>query len=191
MILIPGVAVCWNLLPKSRQELPSFAAGMSAEESAMTAEPEDMPELLPSIPMEPPVVQALPPRTESGIGSFPMTLASPNVIKAMNWTEENEAQTIPIPTVVAATAVVPAIPTASGADLSPQQHFPRLASELQSLGVTYSRLEKWGDRGELYRFRCYVAVEEPYRCHKYFQDIDRDEIRVMERVIAQIKAWRK
>ena len=214
MVLIPGVAVCWNLLPKPQYVLPSFVSE-AQEEPTAPSESEEMfgTEPAPPAHVEPPVVRTLPLRTEPDRGSspgplqsaiernptvpvapFPMTAASSDTIKAMSWIDREETKTIPIPTVVAessAAAITPAIPTAPGAGLSPQQHFPQLESELQALGVKYYRLQKWGAHGELVRVSCYVAVAEPYHCQKYFQDIDRDEIRVMERVIAQIKAWRK
>ena len=199
MILIPGVAVCWNLLPKQQNVLPSLVFE-TLEEPAVTAEPEEIisSDPAPPINMEPPIVQALPlqPTAElnptASVAPFRAAAASSETIKAMNWNNGDKTMTVPIPTVVAEeVAAPPAIPAGRKTDLSPQQYFPQLESELQSLGVKYYRLQKWGTNGELVRVSCYVALAEPYHCQKYFQDIDRDEIRVMERVISQIKAWRK
>jgi hypothetical protein len=74
---------------------------------------------------------------------------------------------------------------------APQQSFPVLENQLKQLGAKYYRLEKWGSRGELFRFSCYVSPSEPYRYQKYFQAIDSDELKVMESVIEEIKRWKK
>jgi hypothetical protein len=74
---------------------------------------------------------------------------------------------------------------------SSRQNFPMLESRLKQLGAKYYRLEKWGNRGELFRFSCYVAPPGPYQYQKYFQAIDSDELRVMECVIEDIKRWKK
>jgi hypothetical protein len=73
----------------------------------------------------------------------------------------------------------------------PQQSFPVLENQLKQLGAKYYRLEKWGSRGELFRFSCYVSPSEPYQYQKYFQAIDTDELKVMESVIEEIKRWKK
>ncbi len=129
-----------------------------------------------------------------------------NPIKAMNWTGDDTTRLSPIPTEFeppkleqpfhngdAAEAglpqTVPPLRVAPGD--SPQKSFPALEAELQGLGANYYRLEKWGSRGELFRFSCYVASPEPYAYQKYFQAVDPSEIRVMERVIEEIRVWRK
>ena len=192
LIMIPGVAVCWNLLPKPHYASPSAVAEAVTE----VREPEDTDAFFPPIYTEPPLIQAPPLRPAPLIeqnpttAPFPSTAAAPNVIKAMNWPDEAESTTIPIPSVIreTASAAVPAVPVA---EPSPQQSFPRLEIELQSLGVKYYRLEKWGSRSELFRCCCYVTATEPYSYQKCFQAIDRDEIRAMEQVITKIKAWQR
>ena len=213
MVLVPGAAVCWNLLPKPQYALPVFVSETLAESPTILESEEDpRANPVPPISLEPPIVQALPLQAELDGESFParlqptaglnpavsatplpLTTAASDTIKSMSWSNRDETRTISIPTVVAESPapISQAIPVVAEADLSPQQHFPLLEAELQSLGVKYYRLQKWGARGELVRVSCYVAVAETYNCQKYFQDIDRDEIRVMERVIAQIKAWRR
>ncbi|MDR2116444.1 MAG: hypothetical protein LBP87_08680 [Planctomycetaceae bacterium] len=76
-------------------------------------------------------------------------------------------------------------------EISPQRNFPILENQLKQLGAKYYRLEKWGSRGELFRFSCFVSPSEPYQYQKYFQAIDSDELRVMESVIEEIKRWKK
>jgi hypothetical protein len=72
----------------------------------------------------------------------------------------------------------------------PNRSFLALESQLKQLGAKYYRLEKWGSRGELFRFSCCVTPSEQYRYQRYFQAIDSDELRVMENVIEEIKRWK-
>jgi hypothetical protein len=76
-------------------------------------------------------------------------------------------------------------------EILPQRNFLILENQLKQLGAKYYRLEKWGSRGELFRFSCCVSPSEPYQYQKYFQAIDSDELRVMESVIEEIKHWKK
>ncbi|MDR2642187.1 MAG: hypothetical protein LBC74_05280 [Planctomycetaceae bacterium] len=82
-----------------------------------------------------------------------------------------------------------------------KRDFSEIVKELQQLGATYYCLEKWGDQGELFRFRCYVNLpnmplenksNQPnnYRYQKFFQHIGNDQINVMEHVIGEIKKWK-
>ena len=144
----------------------------------------------------PPIFQAVPVRPEPSINlpptasPFPKTAASFEGVRTVDWGGDNESRTIPIPTDIAeAPSVV--VPVVQNVGLSSQQQFPRLITELETLGVTYYHLEKWGSSGELFRFFCYVASMEPYNYQKPFQAVDSNEIRAMERVITEIKAWRK
>lgn len=75
--------------------------------------------------------------------------------------------------------------------ITPQRNFLVLENQLKQLGAKYYRLEKWGSRGELFRFSCYVSPSESHQYQKYFQAIDSDELRVMESVIEEIKLWKQ
>ena len=195
LILIPGVAVCWNLLPKQHRETAIFAKTIPADEP-LFEEPESFDDNGLSALPEPPVLQALnEPTLElnpiADTYPFPVASAASNPIRAMSWDAENETQTVPIPSALESPNTVP-LPTPSttpGHGIAPQRSFPMLEAELQALGVKYYRLEKWGNRGELFRFSCHVASTGQYSFLKLFQEIDSDEIRVMERVIADIKDW--
>ncbi len=219
LIMIPGVAVCWNLLPKHHYESSFLTESPPVEAADTDLETEESPEpfvdppfpvSIDSVDTQSSLIRSTPdsgrsptvrsePTMElnpsSATDPFAMTSAVPGPIKAMNWNEEDEMKAIPIPTafeeqnVVASPSVVPTTIPVPGE--SPQQNFPRLESELQTLGAKYYRLEKWGSRGELFRFSCYVAASEPYSYQKLFEAVDNDGIRVMERVIADIRAWRK
>ena len=195
MISIPGVAVCWNLLPKQHSEPESLAEVLPADEP-VTEESEafDDDDSLPSLP--PPVLQATPiwmehgpvpelnPATENdSLSLFSTSGGSAGVI---NQEMESQARAVPLPSSFDALNTS----TVSGAAVAPQRSFPLLESELQALGASRYRLEKWGNRSELFRFSCYVVSPEPYNYQKMFQEIDSDEIRVVERVIADIKSWK-
>ena len=64
------------------------------------------------------------------------------------------------------------------------------ASTLQHLGAVEYSLEKWGESGRLYRFRCLAAAEgrQPYRRH--FQAVSEDGARAVDEVIHQVRSWR-
>lgn len=64
------------------------------------------------------------------------------------------------------------------------------ASVLQQLGAVEYALEKWGRTGELYRFRCLVALAGSRSYQKHFQAVDRDGGRAVERVVEQVGSWR-
>ena len=72
----------------------------------------------------------------------------------------------------------------------PPQDFAALERHLKALGATYYRLEKWGNRGELFRFSCFVTSSEPYSYEKHFQAIGTDTAAVMRSVIADIETWK-
>jgi len=194
MILIPGVAVCWNLLPKQHYESESLTEVLSVDEPVPEESEEfDDDDSLSSLP-QPPVLQAAPiwmehepvPELNSMAENHPFPSTSDGPIKAVSWEMESQANVISPPS----SFDEPSTPIVSGIGAAPQRSFPLLESELQALGVSRHRLEKWGSRGELFRFSCYVASPEPYSYQKMFQEIDFDEIRVVERVIADIKSWK-
>lgn len=86
-------------------------------------------------------------------------------------------------------------------DIGGQRDFSEIVKELQQLGATYYCLEKWGNQGDLFRFRCYINPQNNSapnsnnqqnnnKYQKFFQHIDNDQIRVMEHVISEIKKWK-
>jgi len=70
------------------------------------------------------------------------------------------------------------------------QNFESLQNRLNVLGATYYRLEKWGNRGELFRFSCFVTPSDTNAYEKHFQSIGADAVTVMRSVIADIEAWK-
>ncbi len=68
--------------------------------------------------------------------------------------------------------------------------FTQCQRRLQELGAVYYLLETWGDRGELFRFYCKVAVGGNPNFTRYFDAADPDPLTAIGKVIQQIEAWR-
>ena len=171
LILVPGIAIFWNHLPKDivskpppksvrpKTEESQFFRKDSNEAAASASAftPESMYPPFPETPIEPTV-------------SLPNPKAASDVsIQQVSW-ERSQSQ----------------LPLAQ----SPQ-NFELLEQHLKSLGATYYRLEKWGNRGELFRFSCFVAPSEAPSYEKHFQGIGADAIMVMRSVIGEIEMWKK
>ena len=61
---------------------------------------------------------------------------------------------------------------------------------LRQLGATHCLLESWGDRKQLYRFCCKMAVQGSPNFIRYFEATDSDPVRTMAQVLQQVEAWR-
>jgi hypothetical protein len=85
----------------------------------------------------------------------------------------------------AASAEIPVSPPTVG-----QDNFSVLERRLRELGATQYRLETWGADGDLYRFRCLMAVSERPSHNRYFEATDADALRAMQRVLANVERWR-
>jgi hypothetical protein len=70
------------------------------------------------------------------------------------------------------------------------ESLPRIQQRLRELGSTYSLLESWGNQGQLYRFYCKMAIGGNANYTRYFEATDSDPVRVMNRVLQQVEAWR-
>lgn len=103
---------------------------------------------------------------------------------------------------VAAKPLAPAAPlaAASAAAADPQQ--PSAPSEpgesrlqavqqrLQQLGATYYVLESWGNRGQLYRFQCRMAIGGNPNWNRCFEATDADPLTAITQVMEEVEAWR-
>lgn len=91
-----------------------------------------------------------------------------------------------------AAPVVPAfrLQDAQPSESDRQQLHTRLGEELKQLGAQFYRLQTWGNRGELYRFSCYVAAPDNDQYQRHFQAIDADSIQAMRQVLDEVKIWR-
>ena len=86
---------------------------------------------------------------------------------------------------------------AAPALLPPQQRAPsafdqftQIQQRLRQLGATYYLLETWGSDGQSYRFYCRLPIQGDRTNSRYFEVIDTDQLRAMDRVLRQVEAWR-
>ena len=68
--------------------------------------------------------------------------------------------------------------------------FETLGAQLESLGATYYKVEKWGNRGELFRVSCFVSPPGNHTYERHFHSIGADVITVMQTLIADIERWK-
>jgi len=165
LVAIPGIAVCWNHLPKdiwnrfSPQAEPEHFLKKNDEETKTVSifDPAATDFALP----EP--------------GALPIVPA------------ENA------PVLFASVPSHGIVPEASIQQVSWEQSahdFPAMEHRLKTLGVTHYRIEQWGNRGELVRFSCTVTPLENSAYQKYFQAIGVDAEAVMRSVVADIEQWK-
>ena len=209
LIAIPGMAVCWNLIPKAfvqQEETEDVSPEMSdllrQDLSEISANTESMasfeslqktsPNIFRGSVTDPfaPVVEPL----------QPISSETARIKRMGGMVDDGENRLIPnaFPQENAVWASQTAEPTLKVAKqvetADSRRSFPVLENRLKQLDAKYYRLEKWGNRGDLFRFSCYVSAsgtqhsQESFQ--KHFQAIDSDELRVMENVIAQIEQWK-
>ena len=86
---------------------------------------------------------------------------------------------------------LPTAPSSRPAQLgSGDSRFGRIQERLRQLGATYYRLETWGERDELYRFHCRVALAGSSSFSRHFEVTDADPLRAMTRVLEEVEASR-
>jgi hypothetical protein len=172
LIALPGIAIFWNFLPKNPEYTHSTKTTPSNTEESQFFR-KNGGELATSVSAFAPesVYPALPemqtepvrPRPATPVPSYTNT-----AIQQVSW----EQSPMALPQTAA------------------PQNFESLERYLKALGAKYYRLEKWGNRGEFFRFSCLVAPSESYSYEKYFQAIDADAVAVMQSVIADIEKWK-
>lgn len=203
LIAVPGTAVCWNFIPKDLfQEKVPVSATLKPEVGDEYAAEPPPPSFLPEAEkkkerfalFETPEAAPLPrPSVQSA------SMNGNDAIRRMDYRNADGTEVTPIPTSFPAGFPAPAIASAefdgkiAGAyePSTPTNRFAGLEAELQRLGARHTRFEAWGAGGGLYRFSCYVSASQPYRYQKHFQSIDADQLRAMETVIEEIRAWRQ
>jgi hypothetical protein len=67
--------------------------------------------------------------------------------------------------------------------------FTAIQARLRHLGATYYLLESWGNRAQLYRFYCKMAVGGNPNYTHYFEATDSDPLQAMTRVLRQVETW--
>jgi len=83
------------------------------------------------------------------------------------------------------------LPTPSGPLRSPPTDpFTAMQTRLQQLGATYVLLESIGNRQEVYRCYCRVAIGGDPSYAYYFEAIDSAPLTAMSQVVRQVEQWR-
>ncbi|MDR0327879.1 MAG: hypothetical protein LBI05_06245 [Planctomycetaceae bacterium] len=172
LLAVPGIAIGWNHLPAGFSK--SFGCSPAAKPAA--------PKIEKSKITHKDSHASATPLSDSAFASETMGLGGIDTMISL-----------PTPK-VASEAMPPEVAVQQVAwEHSPAavaQNFESLEQHLKALGATYYRLEKWGNRGELFRFSCFVTPSEPYLYEKHFQAIGADAVSVMRSVIAEITAWK-
>jgi len=168
LLALPTIAVCWNHLPKHRWS--------RSEPSSATREMETS-QFLQKFPGE-----------SAYFDSAFMPESSPSV-----WSPpevQTAATEIPQPYMASVQERMSRQVSLEYPQTTSPQNFESLKRHLQTLGATSYSLEKWGNRGEFFRFSCSVASSKSYAYEKYFQAIGADEIAVIQTVVADIERWK-
>ena len=84
----------------------------------------------------------------------------------------------------------PADRTQSDQSQADQSDCRDVQDRLQSLGATYYLLETWGNRQELYRFQCRIAIGKDANFTRYFEAVGDDPLGAMLQVLRQVEDWR-
>jgi hypothetical protein len=166
LLVVPGIAIFWNHLPKDIAH-STVPKPMALKTEAPQFASEDFGESATSVSMFVP---------ESVSPSLPEMCPAPVIPPPVS----KVASEVPVQQVLVQPARTAASP----------QDFESLELRLKALGAAYYRLEKWGNRGELFRFSCFVTPPEPYSYEKHFQAIGVDAVATMRSVIDEIETWK-
>jgi hypothetical protein len=89
----------------------------------------------------------------------------------------------PLVTPVVATEPAPAQPP------SFQEQVEPLLAQLRQFGVIEYALERWGDGGKLYRFRCEMPLGASDQFTQQFEAVAADPQVSVEQVVAEVSQW--
>jgi len=160
LLVVPGIAVFWNHLPRD--------IVYQSEQKTTTPKTDETEFFHVNL------------REDSGKSATSVTAFVPE-----------PAMPPPTPKIASEVSIPQVVGTHSYPAPSPSpQDFESLAQHLKALGATYYRLEKWGNRGELFRFSCFVTPSEPYAYERHFQAIGADAVMTIRSVIAEIETWK-
>ncbi len=102
---------------------------------------------------------------------------------------------LPMPSVETPAAVpsatVGALPSDTLGDRNQSEQFQSFQRRLHDLGATYLLLETWGERQQLYRCFCKVAIGGNPNCTRHFEATDADPLRALAAVTEQVEQWRQ
>ena len=80
--------------------------------------------------------------------------------------------------------------TVGGASFAAEP-FRSIQDRLRELGATYYLLESWGNRQQMFRFYCKMAVGGNPNYTHYFEAMESDPLQAMRQVLAQVETWRE
>ena len=183
LIALPGIAVCWNHLPKNLWgESALNLATPKAEKTQYFRENSGDSELARSVSVFAPesVYSALP--------EMPAPEARAEILPKIQTEFQEESIPAQNPRIPQDTVIQQV--SWEHSHTKPAQDFTSLGMHLEALGATYYKVEKWGNRGELFRVSCFVALAENNTHAKHFQAIGSDVVAVMQTVITDIERWK-
>jgi hypothetical protein len=90
--------------------------------------------------------------------------------------------------------VEPILPVAAAGVAEPRalsfaERVEPLLARLRQLGVAEYALERWGDGGQLYRFRCEMPIAASAELTQQFEAVAADPQSTVEQVVAEIAIW--
>ena len=176
LITLPGIAVCWNHLPKDiwNESVPKPIAS-KAEKTAYAPRHSD--ELARGVSIFAPE-SVHPPLPE--LGAFLPPIQTEYREKAMPVQNHETSPDTAIQQVSWNNSSVPDVP----------HNFESLGTHLESLGATYYKVEKWGYRGEFFMVTCFIALSADHTHAKHFQAIGSDAVTAMQTVIVEVERWK-
>src|SRR5688572_25462682 len=109
--------------------------------------------------------------------------AKANADEAPAWSIGAPTAAPPLVTPVVATEPAPAKPP------SFQEQVEPLLAQLRQFGVIEYALERWGDGGKLYRFRCEMPLGASDQFTQQFEAVAADPQVSVEQVVAEVSQW--
>lgn len=76
-------------------------------------------------------------------------------------------------------------------ETEPSRRLEELFRRLEGLGATVLRLERQQAHPPRYRFRCEAPLPNSPRYSRFFQAFDAEPVQAVERVLAEVEAWRR
>lgn len=93
------------------------------------------------------------------------------------------------PPASASSAAAGHLPADSSGDRNQSEQLQSFQRRLHDLGAQYLLLETWGDRQQLYRCFCKVAIGGNPNCTRHFEATDPDPLRALAVVTEQVEQW--
>lgn len=80
-------------------------------------------------------------------------------------------------------------PQAADSATATPSEFASLLEQLRSLGAAEYRLQKWGQDGQLYRFRCEMPLAESTEVTRHFEAVGSDPVASIAQVVGEVALW--